>query len=83
MNPFPQVRTLPPDERVVSDPVSEVYGGRGGQQGWGGVLVSSSPWDLQSYKGVLVSPNVTMALAAGLGAVVFDARAAPVDCAHP
>jgi len=62
VNPFPQVRTLPPDERIVSDPVSEVYGGRGGQQSWGGVLVSSSPWDLQSYKGVLVSPNVTMAL---------------------
>jgi len=58
LNPLPPVRSMPPEEKVVSDPVSEVYM----DGGMSGVILSNSAPDLQPYQGVIRSPNVSMAV---------------------
>ena len=49
INPFPPLRTNPPEERIVSDHVTSIYR----EGGYGGVILSNSPGDLQWYTGVI------------------------------
>ena len=55
VNPFPPVRTMPPEERVVSDHVGSVYR----EGGWGGVILSNAAPDLQWFQGVIPRTNAT------------------------
>eukprot|EP00961_Rhodomonas_salina_P068513 919525-Rhodomonas_salina.1 len=67
LNPLPPVRSMPPEEKVVSDPVSEVYM----DGGMSGVILSNSAPDLQPYQ---VALPLTLA-SAGTDSVLRAAAA--------